>query len=143
MKCLIWYCKELFVGNITYTDKLSKPIDKNIENINETNVLMPLVTIEKENDYNYFDDFLIDLKELKLHFNTKKIILSPFVHLSNSQIPFKNAYRIICDLESYLKTNDFEVKRAHFGSAKDLKFFSPADPKQVVFRSYPKPEFLK
>jgi len=48
-----------------------------------------------------------------------------------------------CDLEEHLKKNGFLVTKGHFGSAKDLKMYSPADKMQVIFRSYPKPEYLK
>lgn len=143
MKCLIWYCKKYYLGNIQQSNRLKEKLDNNENEINEENTFAIWITIEIESDYNYFENLLKDLNELKGHFKTNKIILTPFAHLANPQVSFKTAFRILCDLETFLKQNNFDVKKAHFGSAKDLKFFSPADPKQVVFRSYPKPEFLK
>lgn len=118
-------------------------MDKDESNILEENVIVPWITIESEKDYNYFDDFLQDLTEMKNHFKTNKVVLTPFAHLANSQVTFKTAFRILCDLDDFLKQNGFITIKAHFGSAKDLKFYSPADKLQVVFRSYPKPEYLK
>ncbi len=143
MKCLIWYCKELYMGNVHPSERIKEELDKKELDINENNIIMPWVTIETENDYNYFEDFLETINEMKNHFNSNKIALTPFAHLANSQVSFKTAFRIICDLEEFLKQKGFTVIKGHFGSAKDLRFYSPADTKQVVFRSYPKPEFLK
>jgi hypothetical protein len=142
MKCLIWYCKDLYIGNIQVSDK-AKDLDNDENTIDDNNCIFPWITIETEQDYNYFDDVLKDINSLKEHFKTNKIVLMPFAHLANSQVSFKTAFRILCDLEEHLKKNGFLVTKGHFGSAKDLKMYSPADKMQVIFRSYPKPEYLK
>ncbi len=142
MKILIWHCQEIFIGNIKKINEDLLNIDNKIEEISEKNVIVPWVTIESESDYNYFEDLLIDLKKLCKRFKTNKIVLIPFAHFSN-KIPLnKISFRIISDLENYLIQNNLKVSRAHFGSAKDIRFFSPADSKQVLFKQYPKPEFI-
>ena len=115
------------------------PISQNSEeNIDEKNVIVPWVTIESEKDKIFFDDFLNDIRVVADKFKTNKIILFPFAHFS-SKIPKKEtSFKIFDNLYEFLIKNNFNVKKAHFGSYKDVLLDSPANEYQVMFRSYPK-----
>jgi len=143
MKSLIWYCKNLAVTNIQQMKNSENVCDNNSSEIMAQNVIVPWVTIESESDYNYFEDFLTDLKKVSKRFKTNKIVIIPFAHFANKLPPYSISFRIINDLGQYLEKNGFETKRAHFGSAKDLMFFSPADKYQVIARQYPEPSLIK
>jgi hypothetical protein len=136
MKALIWHCKELDIKTGQKSEKVKIPTP--FENdINETDCIVPWVTIESENDINYFSDFLKDLHFLSNKFKTKKIILTPFAHLTNRIASQQSSFDILNKLSNYLEENDFIVTKADFGSTKDIRFFSESDKHQVVFRDYP------
>jgi hypothetical protein len=107
--------------------------------IKERNVLCPWITVEGKEDVNYFEQFEKDLKEQADHFKTNKVVLLPFVHFVYHIPPYEFSFGILMKLKDYLESKKYDVKLAHFGSAKDFKFFSPADEKQVTQRSYPNP----
>lgn len=138
MIALIWYCKKLEIGKVKpnlFSMKRKIDLDK-FKKIKEKKVITPWITIESKDDEKCFVDFEKDIKELCEHFKTKKIVLLPFVHLNSRIPPYENSYELLVKLEIFLSNLDYDVKLAHFGSAKDLKFFSPADEKQVVLRNY-------
>ena len=141
MKVLIWHCDSYFVGNPIKSQKAQNINDDN-HNVDVKNSLVIWATIESLDDNSYFPDLLNDINLLSKRFDTKIIALTPFAHLTNKPLNLKQSFLIIDKLNDYLKENGFDVKRAHFGSAKDLRMFSPADQYQCVFRSYPKPEFI-
>ena len=142
MKALIWYCKKLELSNvkpngstISIDNKINSP-----KKIKEKKVLCPWITIENGEDVNYFGDFEKDLKKLSLYFKTEKVVLLPFVHFVSKIHPYEYSFGVLLKLKDYLEAQNYDVKLAHFGSSKDFKFFSPADEKQVVMRSYGKEE---
>jgi hypothetical protein len=98
---------------------------------------VPWITIQSKKDVDYFDLFLNDINLLKKRFKTNKIILLPFAHLTEKIASGDVSFLILEKLKIFLQNNDFDVKMAHFGSAKDLTFISPADEYQVIHRSYP------
>jgi len=142
MKALIWHCDSYFVGN-PLKSKTAQNISDDGHNINVKNSLSIWITIESLDDKNHFEELLVDLKLLSKRFDTKVITITPFAHLTNKPLNLKQSFLIIEELELFLKELGFDVQRAHFGSAKDLKMSSPADQYQCVYRSYPKPEFIK
>jgi hypothetical protein len=136
MKTLIWFCKELCINNIVKSSR-TKILDNDTNEIDEKECLCPWVTIESNKDVNYFQDFLKDIKFLSVRFKTKTIVLIPFVHLSNEIASQKHALEVINKLQLFLLEKGYVVKKANFGSSKNVKFFSPGDSYQVVFRAYP------
>lgn len=129
-------------GGAIKSEKSKNILDENYD-VGVGNSLVLWVTIESLNDKNYFGELLKDIVQLSKRFNTKVVVLTPFVHLTNKPLNQKQSLVIIKALEKYLGEKGFGVKKAHFGSAKDLKMSSPADKYQVVYRSYPKPIFVR
>ncbi len=136
MKALIWHCKKFNMGNSKPTKKFNC-VDFEITNIFEKNVLAIFISIENIGDTAYFFDLLSDLKKLSLRFDTNKIIIIPFVHFITKIPPIKEAFEVINKFYAFLAYEGYVVKKAHFGSSKDIELMSPSDPFQVVFRSYP------
>ncbi len=138
MKTLIWYCRKFRISNVKKSTRMN-PIDQEVEeNIDEKNVIVPWITVESEKDKNFFDDFLSDIKKVSDKFKTNKIILVPFAHFT-SKIPKKEiSFKVFNELYNFLVSKNYEVKKVHFGSYKDILLDSPANEYQVMFRSYPK-----
>lgn len=141
MKVIIWHCDSYFVGGAIKSEKAQNIVDL-VQDVNVKNSLVIWITIESLKDKIYFEDLLEDITLLSQRFNTKTIVLTPFVHLTNKPLNLKQSLVIIIALDKYLKENGFDVKRANFGGAKDLRMSSPADKYQCVYRSYPKPSFV-
>jgi len=141
MKLIIWHCDSYFIGNPIKSQKAQNNVET-VKNIDVKNSLSIWITIESLEDKNYFSDLLRDIDPLSKRFNIKLIVLTPFVHLTNKPLNLKQSHIIIKELGSYLHKKGFDIKRAQFGSAKDLKMVSLADQYQCVYRSYPKPEFI-
>lgn len=138
MKALIWYCKKLEIGEVKPGgSKISTTFANSMKKIKEKKVLNPWITIEGPEDVHYFDAFEKDLKELADHFKTNKVVLLPFEHFIYEIPPYEVSFRVLMELKEFLESRKYCVQLAHFGSAKDFKFFSPADEKQVVMRTYP------
>ncbi|MFH0906232.1 MAG: threonyl-tRNA synthetase editing domain-containing protein [archaeon] len=134
MKALIWHCKYFKIKN--HKLFLNITIDQEPKNIEENNVIVPWITIETQKDEKCFKKILKDIIFLKERFNTNKVILTPFAHLSNKNADINISYEILNKLEIFLTKNNFNVTRVHFGSSKDTFFESEADKYQVIFRSY-------
>ena len=64
-------------------------------------------------------------------------MLVPFVHLTEKIASRDDSFNILKKLYYFLLKHNFDVKMAHFGSAKDVIINCPADKYQVVHRSYP------
>jgi|GEM_PF-1387486 len=142
MKVLFWFCKNLKISN-PHTSSKSKINDSSFDLIDEKDVLVPWITIESKSDGSVerFLQVLSDLNLMSSHFKTKNVVVVPFAHLSSQIAEQKTSFEIIGEFCSFLKEKGFVVKRANFGSHKDLEFSSPADEFQVFFRQYPKPDF--
>jgi len=138
MKVLIWYCKKLEIGKCKLNDSsVSIKVLNSTKKIKERKVLNPWITIEGKEDENYFEDFEKDIKEMSDYFKTDKIVILPFVHFVYDIPPYSLSFEVLMKLKAFLESKKYKVQLAHFGFAKDLKFFSPADEKQVLMRSYP------
>ena len=82
MKVLIWYCEKFAIKDIQDSSRMNK-IDENENLIDDNNVIVPWITIETKEDSNYFEDLLKELKLVKSIYNTNKVIILPFAHLSS------------------------------------------------------------
>jgi threonyl-tRNA synthetase len=144
LRALFWFCSNFNLGNITPSSR-TKKVDEFELPINETDVIVPWVTVESISDGSskVFDQFLTDLTSFSNHHKSKKIILVPFAHLSEKIAKRDVAFKVLLNLEKFLLENGFQVTRAHFGSYKDLSFESKANKLQVVSRVYPIPDFKK
>ncbi len=136
MKTLFWFCKELYIGNIIHSPKV-KIKDVALEDIDVKESIMVWITVESKKDIDYFSEIELDLRFLCKRFNTKTVVIIPFAHLTNKVAGHDISFNVIELLQKYILDKGYVVKRANFGSSKDLKFFSPSDAYQVVFRSYP------
>lgn len=145
MICLIWHLKNLYIGNVINSDRIKEIKQDDVTNleIDGENVISPWVTVESKDDIEYFDLFLKDILFLKKRFNTNKIIIMPFAHLTNKICKKEHAFYVITKLKNFLIKNGFECNVAHFGSGKDVKFFSESDKYQAIYRKYPLLNFKK
>jgi hypothetical protein len=143
MKALIWYCKEIKIGNVIPSRKIKSINQKEVtkEAIYEKKVIVPWITIEGKEDFNYFNDFLKDVLFFKDRFKTNKVVLLPFAHLTEKIASGEVSFSLLLKLKLFLEENNFKVEIAHFGSFKDFSFTSPADQYQIVHRSYPLKNF--
>lgn len=138
MKALIWHCKRFRVGNIEHSTRMA-PIDYQTECIDETNAITVWVTVETKGDINFLEELMKDIELMCEIHGTNNIIIAPFAHLSELHCKRKNSYSILKNLAISLKDKGLVVKLVHFGSYKDMEFFSESHAEQVRFRTYPKP----
>ena len=72
--------------------------------------------------------------------STRKIVIVPFVHLSENIAPPEKAIRLLEELQSQLQSAKFDVHSISFGYHKtfELHFKGHGHPMAVAYRSFPR-----
>ncbi|UCD04422.1 MAG: hypothetical protein JSW73_02195 [Candidatus Woesearchaeota archaeon] len=78
------------------------------------------------------------IEELNNQFyKLNKILVIPFVHLSNKIATPKKALGFVKKLEQILKKKDFNVQSLSFGTCKKFLFEIPGQPADVSYFEFP------
>jgi hypothetical protein len=84
--------------------------------------------IDEDNPHNIVGNATLEvIKRLEM-IKAKKVLIYPYAHFTNDLSSPKTAIDILTGLESSLKEQDLEVKRAPFGWYKELEMKSKGHP---------------
>jgi hypothetical protein len=121
MRALLCHCRNYRseVKKLSTTPAGIKPEDIKEKVLEAQDVLVVLVTVEAGDDIKCFVPKLADeVRKMSKDTGHMNVVLFPFGHLSNKLADTDTTIRAMNLLEENL--NDFNPKRAHFGSDKKL-----------------------
>jgi len=109
--------------------KTAEPIDLKKDSMEEGVVLFCCTEkIDEDNPPNVVGNATLEvIKRLEM-IKVKKVLIYPYAHFTNDLSSPKTAFEILTGLESSLKEQDLEVKRAPFGWYKELEMKSKGHP---------------
>jgi threonyl-tRNA synthetase len=99
------------------------PIEKEIRNAEEAekktvryeNIVVIFTAVEKEDNISVAKKAIDEIKQSLKVIKCNKILIYPFVHLSNNPASAELALKVLKEMESYAKKSDLETYRAPFG----------------------------
>jgi Archaea-specific editing domain of threonyl-tRNA synthetase len=109
--------------------KAAEPIDLKRDSMEEGVILFCCTEkIDEDNPHNVVGNATLEvIKRLEM-IKAKKVLIYPYAHFTNDLSSPKTAIDILIGLESSLKEQDLEVKRAPFGWYKELEMKSKGHP---------------
>ncbi len=116
-----------------YAEELTEATAKN--RVEE--VLVVFTAVEKEDEgfkEEVVRQYLKNLKEITDQIHTNKVLIYPYVHLTNSPSSPKFAQEIIKDLELAVRNEDYDVTRAPFGWYKAFNLKAKGHPLSELSR---------
>jgi threonyl-tRNA synthetase len=99
------------------------PIEKEIRNAEEAekktvryeNIVVLFTAVEKEDNVSVAKKAIDEIKKSLEVIKCNKILIYPFVHLTNNPASAELALKVLKEMESYAKESDLETYRAPFG----------------------------
>jgi threonyl-tRNA synthetase len=99
------------------------PIEKEIRNAEEAekktvryeNIVVIFTAVEKEDNVSIAKKAIDEIKESLEVIKCNKILIYPFVHLTNNPASAELALKVLKEMEKYAKESDLETYRAPFG----------------------------
>jgi len=99
------------------------PIEKEIRNAEEAekktvryeNIVVIFTAVEKEDNTSIAKKAIDEIKESLEVIKCNKILIYPFVHLTNNPASAELALKVLKEMEKYAKESDLETYRAPFG----------------------------
>ena len=99
------------------------PIEKEIRNAEEAekktvryeNIVVIFTAVEKEDNVSIAKKAIDEIKESLEIIKCNKILIYPFVHLTNNPASAELALKVLKEMEKYAKESDLETYRAPFG----------------------------
>ena len=99
------------------------PIEKEIRNAEEAekktvryeNIVVIFIAVEKEDNVSIAKRAVDEIKESLEVIKCNKILIYPFVHLTNNPASAELALKVLKEMEKYAKESDLETYRAPFG----------------------------
>jgi threonyl-tRNA synthetase len=109
--------------------KAAEPIDLKRDSMEEGVILFCCTEkIDEDNPHNVVGNATLEvIKRLEM-IKAKKVLIYPYAHFTNELSSPETAIDILNSLESSLKEQDLEVKRAPFGWYKELEMKSKGHP---------------
>jgi len=138
MRAILFHCKEYAteIGRLSNRPGYLSPEEVKEKDQRCEDCVVAFITIEKDDE---IEDVAAGLaaEAVKMAKETgrKNIVLVPFAHLSNNIADSKKSIAVFDLIEGYLK-DDFNVKRAHFGSHKSLLLNVFGHPGNVRYREF-------
>lgn len=124
MKCLL-------LDTIEY--KAKKPKKNEVEHLKDC--LVVLITFENSDSNKQIEELIEEVKKIAKEFNTKKIMLGPFAHLSSNLLKPTKAKALLNSVENKLKdkfnllVSEFAVEKGLLLNVRPRKF-------NIRFRSF-------
>jgi len=99
------------------------PIEKEIRNAEEAekktvryeNIVVIFTAVEKEDTFSIAKKAIDEIKESLKVIKCNKILIYPFVHLTNNPASAELALKVLKEMEAYAKESNLETYRAPFG----------------------------
>ncbi len=99
------------------------PIEKEIRNAEEAdkktvryeNIVVIFTAVEKDDDFSIAKRAIDEIKESLKVIKCDKILIYPFVHLTNNPSSAELALKVLIEMEKYAKESGLETYRAPFG----------------------------
>ena len=98
--------------------------------------LVVFSSIEEVDDENSIEKAVEDIKDILRRIKVNRVVLYPFVHLSNIPANPEKAYNLILLFEKKLKENNIEVYRAPFGWYKQFNIKVKGHPLAELSRTF-------
>lgn len=138
MKVLCFYCSELEIGRNVPSSRM-KQVDFEDNEIKTKKAFLLFTCINSKKDDKMISEAAVELAKIAKKIRVKEVVLCPFAHLDSKIAPAKYSFMVIKGLEKKLIEKGLKVKRAHFGSYKEVKIHLPAHPFEVFYREFPTP----
>ncbi|MCK5449698.1 hypothetical protein KAI32_02435 [Candidatus Pacearchaeota archaeon] len=110
-----------------------KPAKKEVESLK--NCLVVLVTFEKNDNLKQTINLINDVEKIAKEYNTKKIMLGPFAHLSSNLLESKKSISLLSSIEKEL-CDKFHLLVSEFAVEKGLLLNVRPGYLNIRFRSY-------
>ncbi len=116
-------------------EKALKEADEKVEKIKEEEALVVFTAVEEGDGEEVLKDVENEVIELSKKLNVRRIVLYPYVHLTNTPSSPKKAKELLQKLEERLRKS-FEVKRAAFGWYKAFNLKAKGHPLSELSRVF-------
>ncbi|MFI5271332.1 MAG: threonyl-tRNA synthetase editing domain-containing protein [Candidatus Saccharimonadales bacterium] len=137
MKALFLHCKNyrIAVGKLA-----NRPANIHPEPVTETtqeqdNCVVVLITVEKGDGVESTSGIISEITKMAHDVGHNNIVVFPFAHLSNNLAESEISISILENIKEKL-SDEFNVKRGHFGSHKEFMLDVFGHPGNARFREY-------
>jgi threonyl-tRNA synthetase len=104
--------------------------------VRENDIVVLFTAFEKGDDDDLANKAVAETKEFLTKLGTKRVLIYPFAHLSQSLAPPSEALHLLLAMEKQAKASGLEVHRAPFGWTKALQIKVKGHPLAEMSRSY-------
>lgn len=98
-----------------------KLAEQNPKELDIKETLVAFISVEKGDKTSLAKELVENIKDVAEKVKVNRIVLYPYVHLTNKPANPEVAYKLILEAEQFLKEEGFEVYRAPFGWYKEFE----------------------
>ena len=125
-----------FIEYTPVKKEISRAEDIKPRTVREDDIVVLFTAFEEGDDSELVEKAIAESKDFLSKLGTKRVLLYPFAHLSQSLAPPDTALKLLLEMEKRAKGAGLEVHRAPFGWTKALQVKVKGHPLAEMSRSY-------